>query len=1333
MKTITNELVDELIDFAPNEADKAQGFAQFQRDGTVAVFNMLAQNGCAYLADEVGMGKTYVALGVMNLLRYFKPDARVVIIAPRENIQQKWVKELRNFVRVNWRIVGNRVKALHGGPVWEPVLCNSLLDFANEALLNQDRDFFLRMTSFSVALSDTEWRKELRNRLLQRVPWLQRTDVSNRTRETFRDDFGKAINGAVPNADLVIVDEAHNLKHGFGERVSTRNRLMGLSFGHPSAPGDWPEWYAPRAKRVLMLSATPFEENYAAIQRQFDVFGFGDARLCDGSGKDPVSLKLLTDPEVTEDRKQQLLQRLLLRRVSGLIIADELHTKNMYRREWRRGGMRDHDQPISIEDPKQRLIVALMQKKVSEVLQSERFNNQFQIGMLSSFESFLQTVEATRKRRTEAIDGKDCEAGCFDDVEQNLLANSDERRGLDTGAIAGIARSYRERFGAALPHPKLDAMAEAHQSAFDTGEKTLIFVRRVATVSELAAKLEKSFDEWIRARMGAALPILTDEIDCLFARYDGERLRRPDEFAETEASPVNIGMPDGDVDDLGENRQLLLEEDEGGAETFFAWFFRGQGPAGVLSGAALQRNRLSSASSAYASLFDDDYVAWLLGAHNGKTNVPDALAKVLGESPNRCMTAMRRLAYPYISERSRQRDQYPRGYVVEAYQVAALILLAGHGGELGQRAEVVLEERYLGSRPSPTDPPLGFPDPTEGLGLTTVCTELQRRPHVRNRLWPEKCTNDFRADFRRREQRRELLSTMARLGAAYIDLYLLAIAALGSFSLGRQTERGEPAERLAVEYVDLLEHQMAQPGFHAFHELSAAADAFDHIIAVNFPDVPTASLPELARIYGATLQKQAPVGRMSGSVNKRMVRQFRMPGFPLVLISTDVLQEGEDLHTFCRRVVHYGITWTSSAMEQRTGRIDRIGGLVQRELDGSPAQPEPEALIQVYYPHLRDTVEVLQVRRVLKRLNQFLKLMHHTGKADESRESSIDTTRAWLEELEDVCPIAGRLESAFPVREEWLQGTMGTGDVVRPDWEHQFTHFRSIWDEISDNGQICEIASNQERVRLGTIAVDDFDGNEAFSGIGLRRSQDFRLELRSQVAGEKTLLWCRSEVEPLDLTDNEKIDALILAQQAIGWPKICVQPRATKEYDEIFVEGDILFNPAGTERQEVQALVERTACSAALLRAAHSGRKGSRQIHHDVDDLTCRIDKLTKQNNLPWTRSGDRVWIELSDRGRRQQVQFFRIDDDYVFISPIVSAAFVNQSAAHRRDLAFRTWRRNTLKAVVSLAFDKRERLIGIIEQPAKTLRDRELRFYVEMLAQECDRYEYILTGSDRV
>ena len=97
-------------------------------------------------------------------------------------------------------------------------------------------------------------------------------------------------------------------------------------------------------------------------------------------------------------------------------------------------------------------------------------------------------------------------------------------------------------------------------------------------------------------------------------------------------------------------------------------------------------------------------------------------------------------------------------------------------------------------------------------------------------------------------------------------------------------------------------------------------------------------------------------------------------------------------------------------MEQRTGRVDRIGSLVQRRTNRDPLTE----WLQVHYPHLQDTVEVLQVRRVLRRLNRFLQLIHNKkGDATES-DSRIETAREMLEGLEDITPPDGRLESAFP-------------------------------------------------------------------------------------------------------------------------------------------------------------------------------------------------------------------------------------------------------------------------------------------------------------------------------
>ena len=67
LKTVTVDFAQQLIDFASTERAKAMGFAEAQLHGAVAIYNMLARNRVGYIADEVGMGKTYVALGTMGL------------------------------------------------------------------------------------------------------------------------------------------------------------------------------------------------------------------------------------------------------------------------------------------------------------------------------------------------------------------------------------------------------------------------------------------------------------------------------------------------------------------------------------------------------------------------------------------------------------------------------------------------------------------------------------------------------------------------------------------------------------------------------------------------------------------------------------------------------------------------------------------------------------------------------------------------------------------------------------------------------------------------------------------------------------------------------------------------------------------------------------------------------------------------------------------------------------------------------------------------------------------------------------------------------------------
>ena len=1446
MRPIDLQLAGALIDFTgaasrggeesrEGRSGISPSLARSQLEGSVAAYNMLAGNGVAYVADEVGLGKTYVALGVMGLVRHFRPDARILVLAPRENIQRKWVRDSGNFVRNNWRVIDNRVKSVQGGPARKPVVCRSLAGFAHEVSVNANRDFFLRMTSFSLKLKHRKDRDRYRRQVLSRVGWL-RSELQAEAHWEFREQVGRALNAILPDIDLLVVDEAHNLRRGFGSpgdsHTSNRNRILGLMLGRSGTSDDDHPWYRPRVRRVLCLSATPFEDDYGDLWRQFDVLGKGSVHVRDACGGSGLPLQALARDSAEDDDRRKLTQDLLIRRITHLDIGGRNHTKNMYRREWRHGGFTHPEEPIRFDDPRQRLVVALVQKKVAEVLGNEKFGNRFQIGMLSSFESFLQSVGSPRQEQpdeeSDANEAGEGNGGAAFDGQQTQ--DREEQRGADTRILNALVESYEEAFGQAIPHPKLDATVEALAAAFETGEKALVFVRRVATVGELARRLDRRFDAWLRKRMKEALPDHREEIDRLFERFREETragadsARTPGTTAkgplptaasdesghETGNSSRSAGAGDsaagieargqapGGVEDepeagMGGAMQPGVDDDPGGRENFFSWFFRGKGPDGVLSGAAFQKNRLSNASAAYSTLFEDDLVSWLLGRPDDPL---DHLAKRLGLTTGELEDELRRLAWAYFHrEHGGQAGRYPRYYAFEAHQAAALHLIARArdrlGDELANRASDVLRLRFPDHHGERSNPPPGFPAPDSAIGVTTFFTELVGHGPLRQQLWPREEGVDFAQGYRRREQRRELLSAMARLGGAYIDLYLLAIAQAGGFE-GRQQDPGDRRARgnLARSFVEMLEKQRRRPDcFNAYAELKGVAEAFDPVIQVNFPEAPTADLGKLAEIFGRGLQQQTPVSRMAGRVAGRIVRQFRMPGFPLVLISTDVLQEGEDLHTFCRRVVHYGITWTPSAMEQRTGRVDRIGGLAQRTLDGRPCPARPEEKIQVLYPHLEDTVERLQVRRVLLRLNRFLRLVHATptGHADDN--PRIDANREILSSTEIPPPVEGELESAFPVRAEWLNGGADGASVYRVDLDDLRDLLDEQWRRLARDEGVEQPGHDGPLARHGILGVREHRIVPARANPGVRL-QRVHLELRSAGIADATFLRCSSVVGHIDLVNKPRnFDRLRQLQIDLGQPRLCTRWDTRHARFAFSVEASLPFDRATTQYAEVRDLVRRVALQADRVEETvldvdrdgtppeplHQGRASpkvaaSPRRHTNDHQLPTgrrpigleRVRELLGgRDDLEWHDRGDEILLELTAVGsdpaagtatstdrsapaRKQRVRIRRNGDEYVFSTVVVDAERAGklpQSTfrAGRQHVApgpthallLTAWSRNAEAELVNFTLDAANNLVGEIRHPVGHLDEAELLIYVQTLAAEGDRFEYVLTGED--
>jgi superfamily II DNA or RNA helicase len=1144
-----------LLDFSGGSSS-ADIAAEQQLEGAVALHNLLTQKPFVYLADEVGMGKTYVALGTVALFRHFHPAWRVLYLTPRENIQQKWLKELQNFTANNWRVTDNRVRSFQGTPAYGVSVCHSLLDFAREAALNPARDFILRLTSFSFGLGDDaqQWRGK-REELLDVIPWLSRSAFNLRDKEEFKTNFACALNAIIPHFDLVVVDECHNLKHGFqAAGGASRNRLLGYFLGAHDALKHF-QHYEKRFDRVLALSATPLESDYRELWHQQDMFDCGDP--------------ILINAEIDDSEKKKAVEGFLVRRLTKLTINGDIHTKNMYRREWRKGGVSVHDEPLQMADDQQKLIVALVQKKVAEILGNEQFNHSFQIGMLASFESFLETA---------GVKSKDNDGGVFDDSDQT--DQDIEREGIDTNSINHLAKSYRQRFGKSLPHPKMDAVAESLRTSFETGQKSLIFVRRVKSISELTEKLNRHYDNWLKSYLLKYLkPQMYTELAKVFERYENER--------RVEENRLPKGLLSGSESDEEATKiriRLFADaEDEGANENFFAWFFRGEGPKGIFSGTAFNRNRLTSEGSAYATFFEDNYVLALLG----ETSDPIAtIAEQIPLTRERILYQLRFDAYCLFRADSHQ-QKFPRLRVFWAYQEAALRLLAdhAHNAEVREHARIMVRERFGGEPIKLVSLQHDFPKPEESLLQRTFFTELVKQPTLHAALWPEESFGgDFTRQFRRREQRRELLVAAARLGHPLVDLWLLAANRLGSLSGGVQERSEYRAEDLIDDYVNLLEQQSRTPNqYTAFYELNQIAQHFDLLLAVNFPTATQEPLKLLPRLFGRALARQTPVAGMSGGVNKSLVQQFRMPGYPLLLVTTDVLQEGEDLHTFCSQVIHYGIAWTPSALEQRTGRVDRIRSLTSRRLQQSQVVA-PEDFLQVFYPHLYETVERLQVERVYDRMNRFIRLMHRQLICDVTENSYVNTQNDMIIRplANDIAPIRERLETPFDVKPQWLCSNLplvSTG--AAREASEILKLFQHMTESLSETFELIPEPSQHPWSYFVTIFLDQ-DGapNPRGKGRERLRYQPLTLFLKTSTSDQHVLLRCVSPIGKVAWDDSDEIEQIAMIHQGIGHGKICALADAKKQTYDLTIEMDMLFHPNTTQFDEVINLVERTASSA---------------------------------------------------------------------------------------------------------------------------------------------------------
>lgn len=167
-------------------------------------------------------------------------------------------------------------------------------------------------------------------------------------------------------------------------------------------------------------------------------------------------------------------------------------------------------------------------------------------------------------------------------------------------------------------------------------------------------------------------------------------------------------------------------------------------------------------------------------------------------------------------------------------------------------------------------------------------------------------------------------------------------------------ERAGGAETSSQAFRDALERWWVAPDCPWRQRVSELLDY-----------LPRLGRDERAEVLGEALKSGDFAARGNDGARRQRVQDaFNTPFFPMVLVGNRTMQEGLNLHRQCRRVVHHDLRWNPADHEQRVGRVDRHGSLAERWL-ATTGQAEGHILVDT--PLLERTIDPPRYRRVKER------------------------------------------------------------------------------------------------------------------------------------------------------------------------------------------------------------------------------------------------------------------------------------------------------------------------------------------------------------------------------
>jgi hypothetical protein len=110
------------------------------------------------------------------------------------------------------------------------------------------------------------------------------------------------------------------------------------------------------------------------------------------------------------------------------------------------------------------------------------------------------------------------------------------------------------------------------------------------------------------------------------------------------------------------------------------------------------------------------------------------------------------------------------------------------------------------------------------------------------------------------------------------------------------------------------------------------------------------------------------------------------------------------------------------------------------------------------------------------------------------------------------------------------------------------------------------------------------------------------------------------------------------------------------------------------------------------------------------------------------TPSDDSLLVSFTG-GRKQQIFVKKRNASYILTSNVLHKSKVEDLG--RANILRALWIRNHSSNLVGFRIDKSGKVVGYVEHQAESLDPIDLAYCIEVLARECDRLEFILSGID--